>query len=87
MGPEVEIGSDVDVAPGPPGFTIDSLELQGIVKTTRGHVVMLLGPDNKTYFVKIGQAFRDGILVAVSEDTLRFSVEDKDPRFAGQSVR
>src|SRR5882757_7082783 len=44
---------------GPPGFLIDEIKIQGVVKTRAGLVAMINGPDNKSYLVKIGDKVLD----------------------------
>jgi len=62
----------------PVGFDVESLALQGIVETPSGFTAMLQGPDRKTYFVKRGERFFNGTLVAIDGASLTFAVQTRD---------
>src|SRR5436305_11009549 len=51
---------------GPPGFLIDEVKIQGVVKTRAGLVAMINGPDNKSYLVKIGDKVLDGEIIRIT---------------------
>ncbi len=66
--------------PGPPGFLIDEIKLQGVVKTRQqGLVAMVNGPDNKGYLMKIGDKVLDGELIRITPNSIVFRQEVNDP--------
>jgi Tfp pilus assembly protein PilP len=66
--------------PGPPGFLIDEIKLQGIVKTRQqGLVAMVNGPDNKGYLIKVGDKVLDGEVIRVTPSSVVFRQEVNDP--------
>jgi type IV pilus assembly protein PilP len=66
--------------PGLPGFLIDEIKLQGIVKTRQqGLVAMVNGPDNKGYLMKIGQKVLDGEVIRMTSGSVVFRQEVNDP--------
>jgi Tfp pilus assembly protein PilP len=66
--------------PGPPGFLIDEIKLQGVVKTRQqGLVAMVNGPDNKGYLIKVGDKVLDGEVIRVTPSSVVFRQEVNDP--------
>jgi Tfp pilus assembly protein PilP len=66
--------------PGPPGFLIDEIKLQGIVKTKQqGLVAMVNGPDNKGYLIKVGDKVLDGEVIRITGTSVVFRQEVNDP--------
>lgn len=66
--------------PGPPGFLIDEIKLQGIVKTKQqGLVAMVNGPDNKGYLIKVGDKVLDGEVIRITATSVVFRQEVNDP--------
>ena len=65
--------------PGLEGFLIQELALKGIVKTPEGFVSMLQGPDNKSYFVRLGQRVYDGEVIAMDMTRITFRQDVTDP--------
>jgi Tfp pilus assembly protein PilP len=66
--------------PGPPGFLIDEIKIQGVVKTRQqGLVVMVNGPDNKGYLMKIGDKVLDGEVIRITPNSIVFRQEVNDP--------
>lgn len=66
--------------PGPPGFLIDEIKLQGVVKTRmQGLVAMVNGPDNKGYLMKIGDKVLDGEVIRITPNSIVFRQEVNDP--------
>jgi type IV pilus assembly protein PilP len=66
--------------PGPPGFLIDEIKLQGVVKTRQqGLVAMVNGPDNKGYLVKVGDKVLDGEVIRITPSSIVFRQEVNDP--------
>jgi type IV pilus assembly protein PilP len=65
---------------GPPGFLIDEIKIQGVVKTRQqGLVAMINGPDNKSYLVKIGDKVLDGEIIRITPNSIVFRQEVNDP--------
>lgn len=65
---------------GPPGFLIDEVKIQGVVKTRQqGLVAMINGPDNKSYLVKIGDKVLDGEIIRITPNSIVFRQEVNDP--------
>ncbi len=78
------IGPTPQLAPGSrpagvPGFLIDEIHLQGIVRTKQGFVAMINGPDNKGYLVRVGDKVLDGEVIRVTETSVVFRQEVNDP--------
>jgi Tfp pilus assembly protein PilP len=66
--------------PGPPGFLIDEIKIQGVVKTRQqGLVAMVNGPDNKGYLMKIGDKVLDGEVIRITPNSIVFRQEVNDP--------
>jgi len=66
--------------PGPPGFLIDEIKLQGVVKTKQqGLVAMVNGPDNKGYLIKVGDKVLDGEVIRITGTSVVFRQEVNDP--------
>jgi len=66
--------------PGPPGFLIDEMKLQGVVKTKQqGLVAMVNGPDNKGYLIKVGDKVLDGEVIRITSSSVVFRQEVNDP--------
>jgi hypothetical protein len=66
--------------PGPAGFLIDEIKLQGIVRTKQqGLVAMVNGPDNKGYLIRIGDKVLDGEVVRITPSSVVFRQEVNDP--------
>jgi type IV pilus assembly protein PilP len=66
--------------PGPPGFLIDEIKLQGIVKTKQqGLIAMVNGPDNKGYLIKVGDKVLDGEVIRITASSVVFRQEVNDP--------
>lgn len=65
---------------GPPGFLIDEIKLQGVVKTRQqGLVAMVNGPDNKGYLIKVGDKVLDGEVIRITPASIVFRQEVNDP--------
>src|SRR5439155_4645709 len=57
--------------PGPPGFLIDEIKLQGIVRTKQqGLIAMVNGPDNKGYLIRIGDKVLDGEVIRITPSSV-----------------
>jgi Tfp pilus assembly protein PilP len=64
---------------GVEGFLIQELALKGIVRTQDGFVAMLLGPDNKSYFLRVGQRLYDGAITNIDMTSVTFHQDVTDP--------
>jgi type IV pilus assembly protein PilP len=64
---------------GVPGFLIDEMKLQGVVKTRQGLVAMVNGPDNKGYLVHVGDKVLDGEVIRITTSSVVFRQEVNDP--------
>jgi type IV pilus assembly protein PilP len=66
--------------PGPPGFLIDEIKLQGVIRTKQqGLIGMINGPDNRSYLLKIGDRVLDGEVIRITPSSLVFRQEVNDP--------
>ncbi|MCX8159663.1 MAG: hypothetical protein N3G18_01870 [Candidatus Saccharicenans sp.] len=63
-------GSKTTVAEGQ--LTIDNATLVGIVKTSKGYVAIVSGPQEFPYFLKIGDRLADGYVYSISEAQVVF---------------
>src|SRR5581483_7287385 len=53
------------------GFLIQEVALKGIVKdAVQGYIALLLGPDGKSYFCKVGQRLYDGTITSIDAVTV-----------------
>ena len=68
-----------DAPPGLPGFLIDEIDLQGIVRTSRGYVATVKGPDNLGYSLRAGDILYDGEVLRITPDAVYFRQEVNDP--------
>jgi type IV pilus assembly protein PilP len=64
---------------GVPGFLIDEMKLQGVVRTSQGLVGMVNGPDNKGYLVHVGDKVLDGEVIRITPSAVVFRQEVNDP--------
>jgi type IV pilus assembly protein PilP len=64
---------------GVPGFLIDEMKLQGVLKTGQGLVAMINGPDNKGYLVHVGDKVLDGEVIRITASSVVFRQEVNDP--------
>jgi Tfp pilus assembly protein PilP len=65
--------------PGVPGFLIDEMKLQGVVRTRQGLVAMVNGPDNKGYLIHVGDKVLDGEVIRITPLSVVFRQEVNDP--------
>ena len=65
--------------PGIAGFLIQEVALKGIVKGPKGYTAMLLGTNNSSYFVTVGQRLYDGVVSAIDASSITFRQEVSDP--------
>lgn len=78
VGPTPKL-SRKDAPPGVPGFMIDEVNLQGVVKTKDGMIALIKGPDNKGYFIRAGDKLYDGEVLRITGDAVVFRQEVNDP--------
>jgi Tfp pilus assembly protein PilP len=65
---------------GVPGFLIDEMKLQGVVKTRQGLLVAMVGgPDNKGYIIRVGDKTLDGEVIRITPSSVIFRQEVNDP--------
>jgi Tfp pilus assembly protein PilP len=62
-----------------PGFLIDEMKLQGVVRTRQGLVAMVNGPDNKGYLIRVGDKVLDGEVIRITPSSVVFREEVNDP--------
>lgn len=78
IGPSPRISRE-DAPPGPPGFMIDEIDLQGVFQTRAGLVAMIRGPDNNGYSMRVGDKVYDGEVIRITPDSIVFRQEVNDP--------
>jgi Tfp pilus assembly protein PilP len=72
--------TDISQRPkGVPGFLIDEIRLQGVVKTPHGLGAMIAGPDNNGYLIRVGQKTFDGEVIRITQNSVVFRQEVNDP--------
>jgi type IV pilus assembly protein PilP len=64
---------------GVPGFLIDEMKLQGVVRTRQGLVGLINGPDNKGYLIRVGDKVLDGEVIRITQSSVVFRQEVNDP--------
>jgi type IV pilus assembly protein PilP len=71
---------DKDRPAGIPGFLIDEIKFQGVVRTrAQGLIAMVNGPDNKGYMVRVGDKVLDGEVIRITPSSVVFRQEVNDP--------
>ncbi len=65
--------------PGLQGMLIQEVTLRGIVKTLDGHIAMIQGTDNKSYFARAGERLYDGHIQRIDDQKVVFRQEINDP--------
>jgi Tfp pilus assembly protein PilP len=65
--------------PGLQGMLIQEVSLRGIVKTVDGHIAMIQGTDNKSYFARAGERLYDGNIQDIDDEKVVFRQEINDP--------
>lgn len=65
--------------PGVPGFLVDEVKLQGILRTRQGPMAMIDGPDNKGYRIRVGDKLLDGEVIKITPSSVVFRQEVNDP--------
>jgi Tfp pilus assembly protein PilP len=62
-----------------PGFLIDEMKLQGVVKTRQALTAMVNGPDNKGHLLHVGDKVLDGEVIRITPTSVVFRQEVNDP--------
>ena len=78
VGPSPKVSRE-NAPPGPPGFLIDEMDLQGVVRTKQGLVAMVNGPDNNGYLLRQGDKVFDGEVIRITSTSVVFRQEVNDP--------
>ena len=68
-----------DVPPGVPGFLIDEIDLQGVIRSRSGLVATIKGPDNIGYTIRPGDKLYDGEVLRITPTAVYFRQEVNDP--------
>ena len=76
--PEVQSSATARPA-GLAGLGIADVTLKGTVQGPDGYLAMLLGADNKTYIVRPGDRLLDGVIRAITPDSLVVLQQVNDP--------
>ena len=63
---------DKAAAGGPPQISIDDIRLVGIVKSNRNLTAIVTGPQGFPQFVKVGDKFSDGYVLAIKDAQVVF---------------
>jgi type IV pilus assembly protein PilP len=61
------------------GFLLSEIVLKGIMQSRDTHVALVLGPDTKTYMVRVTDRLLDGVVRAITADTLVVLQDVNDP--------
>ena len=60
-------------------YRLIQTSLRGIVKTVDGHIALIQGTDNKSYFARSGERLYDGHIQAIDDEKVTFRQEINDP--------
>lgn len=75
-----DVAFDRDMRPeGREGLGIGEVSVRGIVRTRNAFVAMVQGPDNKTYIIHTGDKMLDGVVKAITADSVVFAQDVNDP--------
>lgn len=66
-------------ASGIPGFLISELSLKGIMQSRGDFVALVAGPDAKTYLIRVNDRLLDGVVRAITADTVVCLQDVSDP--------
>jgi Tfp pilus assembly protein PilP len=66
-------------AEGVAGFLVSEIELKGIMQSRGTHIALVVGPDSKTYTVRVNDRLLDGSVRAITTDTLVLLQDVNDP--------
>jgi hypothetical protein len=77
-----QVEDETQRPPGVVGMMVTELDLAGTVHDQRGDVAMVIGSDNKGYFLRVGDQVYDGTLIAVDtrQGAVTFRQKVDDPR-------
>jgi len=64
---------------GRQGLGISEISVRGIVRSRNTFVAMVQGPDNKTYIIHTGDKMLDGVVKAITADSVVFAQDVNDP--------
>ncbi|MCX6552240.1 MAG: pilus assembly protein PilP [Acidobacteria bacterium] len=64
---------------GVAGFLVSEIELKGIMQSRGTNVALVLGPDSKTYIVRVNDRLLDGNVRAITADTIVLMQDVNDP--------
>jgi len=64
---------------GVAGFLVSEIAIKGIMQSRGAFIALVLGPDNKTYTVRVNDRLLDGNVRAVTSDTLVLMQDVNDP--------
>jgi Tfp pilus assembly protein PilP len=79
VGPAAQRVRREDAPPGPPGFLIDEIDLQGVLGRAGGFIAMIKGPDNIGYNLQVGDKVFDGEVIRITPQSIVFRQEVNDP--------
>ena len=66
-------------ATGVAGFLVSEITLKGIMQSRGDNVALVAGPDAKTYFIRVNDRLLDGVVRAITADTLICLQDVNDP--------
>ena len=64
---------------GVAGFLVSEITLKGIMLSRSERVALVTGPDAKTYFIRVNDRLLDGVVRAITADTLICLQDVNDP--------
>jgi Tfp pilus assembly protein PilP len=77
--PKQEATPSGPLPPGLRGLLVGQANLAGVVKTPRGMLAVVTGPNNRTFFLKPNDQLYNGRVVSISADTLVLEESFIDP--------
>jgi len=69
---EPQVGASIGKPHGTFGLVVRSLRVDGIVKSDRGFIAVMAGPEGRTYFLREGEQLYDGRVEKISVDGVSF---------------
>ncbi len=64
---------------GVAGFLVSEIEIKGIMQSRGAFIALVLGPDGKTYTVRVNDRLLDGSVRAITSDTIVLLQDVNDP--------
>jgi len=64
---------------GPSGFLLSELTLKGVMQSQGANVALVAGPDAKTYLIRVNDRLLDGVVRAITADTVICLQDVNDP--------